>query len=529
MKGSNGFYFATDIVSNLAARFERSGLGSKQDAYSVIIPALRLGSKLPLPSDALPVVHRAAEDTWKEGSFREAEDMLKWAWNHSRSAETMVELGELYRHALFSKNGSWVESGREGISHMKQDAGGDDSVNEICNRYEGLLRNLADPSSNRHPTAQDLITAIAGNDRADSLWLISQAEEVLTPDAGGRAVLSWAAQRGWLEVVKTAVEIGSVVDSEDDAKRTPLSYAADNGHADVVRLLMDRGALPISEDSFRRTPLSYAAAEGHYDVMRVLLGDPRVTVHTKDDKGSSPLHWAAKNGQDYAVELLLREKDQIIDDPDLEGRPPLMMALLNDQIHTAEMLVANGAKFDFCLEGSEAWRWAIKYGEWACAAFLLGLANRGSTQKKTVIVTAHRSFHKYHGAGNRLVPPEAAPNTELEVLPYVVLEDGTREEITMETVQRVAKGYYHVVPWVCEQRDINPVEELEFDWSSRFKLVGLLLDYLGEEIKVTEDVVRAAAGDWILGERVMRLLLAKRGGEVNLEDYRRRGQGGSGE
>jgi hypothetical protein len=102
--------------------------------------------------------------------------------------------------------------------------------------------------------------------------------------------------------------------------------------------------------------------------------------------GYSPLHWAAEKGKEDAIELLLRQKAQIIDDRDLKGYPPLMIALLNHRIHTAEILVANGAKFDFRLEGSEAWRWAIKYGEWACAAFLLGLANRGSRQKKTVIV-----------------------------------------------------------------------------------------------------------------------------------------------
>jgi ankyrin repeat protein len=514
-KGNKGLYFENEIMSSLAATFEQSGLGSKQDAYSVIIPALRLRSKLPLPSDAVPVVHSAAEDAWKEGHFWDAYHLLKWAWNHSRLAETMMQLGELYRHALFSKNAAYVDRGREGISQMKQDAG-DESVGDICDRYEGLLRNLDDLSSNRHPTAQDVITAIAGNDRGDSLWLISQAEEVLTPDAGGRAVLSWAAQRGWLEVVKTALEIGSVVNSEDDAKRTPLSYAAEHGHADVVRLLMDKGALPITEDSLRRTPLSYAAAKGHCVVMEVLLSDPRVTVYTKDNNGFSPLHWAARWGQEEAIELLLRQKAQIIDDRDLKGRPPLMIALLSRRIHTAEMLVANGAKFDFRLEGIEAWRWAIKYGEWACATFLLELANRGSLQKKSVIVKAFKRFSKHPEAKKPVVLPEAAPKTEVQ--PYVVSEAGAREEITIETVRRAADGYYDIVTWICEQGDIHPLGELEFDESNRFKLVGLLLDYLGEEIKVTEDVVRAAAGSWFLGEDVMRLLLAKRGREVKITE-----------
>jgi ankyrin repeat protein len=520
VKGRSGFYFANEVVSSLADCFEESGLGSRQDAYSVIIPALSFGSKLPLRTDALSVVHKVAEETWKQGDLREAEDMLKWAWKHVRSAGTMVELGELYRHALFSKVGFWKELGRDGIAWMMGESVSDDSaVGDICNRYDGLLRNLANPDSNRHPTSQDVIAAIARNDRAHSLWLISHAREVLTADATGRTVLSWAAQRGWLEVVKAALEIGSAVDSEDEAKRTPLSYAAEHGHTGVVGFLMERGALPIIDDSSGRTPLSYATAEGRVSVMETLLGDPRVSVHAKDNKGYSPLHWAAKGGHKDAIELLSQHKAEI-NDPDSEGYTPLVVALVNRQIPAADWLVVMGAKFEFHIQGSEAWRWAIKHGHWTCAAKLLKESNWQGTyikRKRVVVVEVFPAHLRSSKRGVSSVVPKAAPGTE--VVPYVLSEAGTREEITMETVRRAAgSSYYDVATWLCEGGDVCQLEEIEFDVQRRYMLVGLLLDHLGEDVKVTEDVVQAAAGNGLYGEQVLRLLLAQRGEQVKITE-----------
>ncbi|KAL6415763.1 Ankyrin repeat protein [Ilyonectria robusta] len=133
LRGSRGFYFENDVVSRLAECFKESGLGSTQDAYLVIIPALRCRSKLPLPGDALPAVHSVAETSRKEGNFEEAAAILKWAWQTALETydgqdkgallATMLELGELFRYALFWKDGSQTEFSRKGISWMEKQKG----------------------------------------------------------------------------------------------------------------------------------------------------------------------------------------------------------------------------------------------------------------------------------------------------------------------------------------------------------------------------------------------------------------------
>jgi ankyrin repeat protein len=208
----------------------------------------------------------------------------------------MLELGELYRYALFSKDSSQQEFGRKGIFWMQRQPQFA-SVAEVTNRYIELEK-LKRSRPNGGPTAQGVIAAISGNNRIESLWLISQVREVLSPDnKDGRTVLSWAAQQGWPEVVKAALEIGSAIDSADKLNRTPLSYASEHGRDDVVRTLMKNQALPIVEDSSRRTPLSYAAAGGFVRVMEILMNDQRVTTLAKDKDLCSPLYWAAKKGK----------------------------------------------------------------------------------------------------------------------------------------------------------------------------------------------------------------------------------------
>jgi hypothetical protein len=51
-----------------------------------------------------------------------------------------------------------------------------------------------------------------------------------------------------------------------------------------------------------------------------------------------------------------------------------------------------------------------------------------------------------------------------------------------------------------------------------FKIIDLLLDHLVKQDNVTEDVVKAAVGNWGSGEEVMKLLLDDRGKEVKVTE-----------
>jgi len=56
------------------------------------------------------------------------------------------------------------------------------------------------------------------------------------------------------------------------------------------------------------------------------------------------------------------------------------------------------------------------------------------------------------------------------------------------------------------------------NWASGEAVMRLLLEQRGEEVKITEDVVRAAAGNEVISEEVMRLLLEQRGEEVKITE-----------
>ncbi|KAI2623803.1 hypothetical protein GGS21DRAFT_533428 [Xylaria nigripes] len=519
--GSRGYSLTNEVVARLVECFKESGLGSTQDAHSVIIPALRGRSKLPFSRNTIRSVHVAAEDSRKQGKFEEAEAILKWAWqslldiqDEGLLAGTILELGELYRYALSRIEVSLNDLGRKGIFWMEQETRNQSPSHQvaiIADRYVQVeLMSRTDPQP--QTAEKDVINAVTRDDRASALWLISHVKEVVDADADGRTILSWAAQKGWLEIVKAALEIGSVIDSRDKLARTPLSYAAGCGHVDIVEILMTKGALPLIEDSCSRTPLSYAAGGNRIRVMEILLHDRHGSVQTKDILGQSPLHWAAKNGHLQAIELLMRYGPKAaVDSTDQNGHSALLVALLNRHTAAAELLVTKGARLDIMTNGMMGWMWALSRAEWSCAAFLLRHLNLKLRENKVAVMTilAKDNFQNANDLSPQSIPPDATV--------YAVAADGAA--ITMETVRCVAAGQ-------CKAIMKMYIRNLQLDVTGSFdpakhiipyyqeSLVDLLLFQLGNGVKVTESVVQEAAGNRESGEAITKLLLDRRGDEI---------------
>ncbi|KAF5616930.1 ankyrin protein [Fusarium sp. NRRL 25303] len=128
-------------------------------------------------------------------------------------------------------------------------------------------------------------------------------------DGGGMSVLSWAASRGHLEVVRILAEQSTAniaIDKDDHYGCTPLILAARNGHKTIVEYLLKKGASTHATDRHGRTPLSWAAGEGHSQVVGALLKwHLGVGVDVVDEKGRSPLLLGAQRGFGTIVRLLL--------------------------------------------------------------------------------------------------------------------------------------------------------------------------------------------------------------------------------
>ncbi|KAL5083145.1 hypothetical protein Trisim1_001938 [Trichoderma cf. simile WF8] len=360
------------LVTKLVDCFEASGLGSRQDASLVIIPTLQNYSLLPRTMEAIPAACRVAENFRKGDSFNEAEGVLRWIWGVMTELgeprdTVLLELGELYRHALFSDR--WQEFGKSGINwmHLQQETPVLRPESEVIARYVELEKRPRESQTGHH-----VLDAILQNERNETLWSISQLRDnnggLPIDEESGRSVLSFLCEKGWLELVKIALEIGSVVNSIDKQGRTPLSYAAEQGSGLIVNVLIEANAFPNMEDSFRRSPLSYAAGNGQMAVIEKLLGDPRVHISTTDAQGRSPLHWAAASGHNGAIKYLVDHGASVYN-VDSNEITPLVAALLNtgrsrlDRRRTADLLLQMNSKLDYAIHGKELWEWALQNSE----------------------------------------------------------------------------------------------------------------------------------------------------------------------
>jgi hypothetical protein len=84
--------------------------------------------------------------------------------------------------------------------------------------------------------------------------------------------LRQAAMRGDAAAVKTLLDAGAPIDAANTYGATALTFACDRGKLEVVRLLLDRGADAGRKDEFYgSSAIGWAAYNGHADVVKELL------------------------------------------------------------------------------------------------------------------------------------------------------------------------------------------------------------------------------------------------------------------
>lgn len=86
----------------------------------------------------------------------------------------------------------------------------------------------------------------------------------------GWSPLIYAAFGGHLDIVKTLVERGAIIDQLAPNKASALMFAARNGHIEVVRYLLDKGADPTLVNDQQRTARSWALEKGNTDIAALI-------------------------------------------------------------------------------------------------------------------------------------------------------------------------------------------------------------------------------------------------------------------
>ena len=209
-------------------------------------------------------------------------------------------------------------------------------------------------------------------------------------DCMGSTALTWAAGRGYEEVVKILLEREDINPDQADTKygQTPLLWAAENGHERVVKMLLERGDVnPGHADTlYGRTPLGWAAEYGQAGVVKILLEREDVNPDQADTRsGQTPLSWAAKSGHEGIVRILLSREDVNPGRADtLYGRTPLSWAAENGHMRVVKMLLEReGVNPDQAdtFYGRTPLGWAAEYRQAGVVNMLLERKNVNPSQK----------------------------------------------------------------------------------------------------------------------------------------------------
>ncbi|KAI5836988.1 hypothetical protein DFP73DRAFT_569872 [Morchella snyderi] len=157
----------------------------------------------------------------------------------------------------------------------------------------------------------------AGPIHAAAFWGITALAEILIRegcdlnpiDSCGRTPLSWAAEKGFTEIVKALTTAG-LTDTALNVRcgnygRTPLCSASENGHVEVVKVLIDAGADVNLASENGQTPISWAAEKGFEKVVSTLAKREGIDVNFRDRAGRSPLSWAVYMEHEAVVRLLV--------------------------------------------------------------------------------------------------------------------------------------------------------------------------------------------------------------------------------
>lgn len=179
--------------------------------------------------------------------------------------------------------------------------------------------------------------------------VLSAGANVMTEDDAKRNSLIWAAQWGYVEIMRILLDVSGVhADEKNTTGTTALMYA---NNADMARFLISRGANVREKAQNKDTPLIIASFLGRLDVVQLLLSSG-ANVDDINKTGATALRGAIeKNHVDVIRALLDNGADVNLSDSTLSLSPPLMYAARIGNMEVVRLLISKGADPTYTIRG----------------------------------------------------------------------------------------------------------------------------------------------------------------------------------
>ncbi|KAF9762619.1 hypothetical protein IL306_003360, partial [Fusarium sp. DS 682] len=221
------------------------------------------------------------------------------------------------------------------------------------------LQNLIPSQQKPIPTRwENLVAAAKNNDSVKVVELLDQNVPI-NGKHGGWTALGYAAYNGQLYTVQTLLLHGADLDIRMDVgfgvlpgDGSAINWAANGGYLDVVKLLLESGAkanICAKRPVFLGTggtPITMAAAKGHLEIVRFLLEKGCDNDSSEVRPGWDAFFVACERGQLNIMKYFLEEKGFSVHWSSKDGTTPLIVAAQNQQPTVMEYLVKCGARID---------------------------------------------------------------------------------------------------------------------------------------------------------------------------------------
>ena len=126
-------------------------------------------------------------------------------------------------------------------------------------------------------------------------------------DAAQQTVLHMCAMRGYVDMVKWLLEIGTDINANDIGNHTPLCVALAGGYSakkeTIAEILLAHGSEVDTVDIIGRTTLHHAVAGGFSDIAKMLV-EKGAAADTRDKYGLTPLGSAIRNKDEGLIQWL---------------------------------------------------------------------------------------------------------------------------------------------------------------------------------------------------------------------------------